>query len=119
MPDLYIDGRWTAGSTGETSPVVAPFDGRVLTEVDVASDDDVQRAIAAARRVFDEGDWSATPAPDRGALLDRIGDLLQGDLEEIARAETSNTGKALREGRYDVEKTLRMFEEANTFSLGG
>jgi len=109
LPDLYIDGHWTAGSTGETSPVVAPFDGRVLTEVDVASDDDVQRAIAAARRVFDEGDWPATPAPDRGALLDRIGDLLQRDLEEIARSETSNTGKALREGRYDVEDSIKVF----------
>ena len=36
MPDLFIDGCWTAGSSGETSPVVAPFDGRTLTHVDVA-----------------------------------------------------------------------------------
>ncbi len=109
MPDLFIDGCWTAGSSGEMSPVVAPFDGRTLTHVDVAADDDVQGAILAARHAFDHGPWPSTPAPERGALLGRIADLLERDLEEIAREETSNTGKALREGRYDVEDSARVF----------
>ncbi|MHB8459038.1 MAG: aldehyde dehydrogenase family protein [Candidatus Limnocylindrales bacterium] len=109
QPSLYIDGAWTTGSSGSTSRVVSPFDGHVIAEVDVADDTDVQRAIAAARRAFDAGDWSSTPAPDRGALLHRIADLLVRDRELIGRAETSNTGKALREGLADVDDVVRVF----------
>ena len=109
MASLFIDGAWTAGSSGETSPVIAPFDSREIERVDIATDEDVQRAIGAARRAFDAGDWPQTPAPERGALLHRIADLLERDAEEIASTETRNTGKALREGRYDVEDVVRVF----------
>ena len=108
-PTLFIDGAWTAGASGGRSEVIDPFDGSVITTVDVADDLDVQRAIAAARRAFDAGDWSASPAPDRGALLARVADLLERDREEIAAAETRNTGKALREGRFDVDDVVRVF----------
>ena len=109
MPSLFIDGEWSAGSSGETSPVIAPFDGSVIERVDVADDADVQRAIAAARRAFDHGEWPTTPAPERSAILNRIVDLLERDAEEIATTETRNTGKALREGRYDVEDVVKVF----------
>ena len=57
VPSLYIDGQWVASATGECSPVVNPSDATVVTEVDVATDGQVQQAIAAARRAFDRGDW--------------------------------------------------------------
>ncbi len=109
MASLFIDGEWTAGSSGETGPVIAPFDGREIERVDVATDEDVQRAIGAARRAFDTGDWPQTPAPERGAILNRIADLLERDAEEIASTETRNTGKALREGRFDVADVVKVF----------
>ena len=109
MASLFIDGEWTAGSSGETSPVIAPFDGSEIERVDVAADEDVQRAIGAARRAFDAGEWPQTPAPERGAILYRIADLLERDAQEIAATETRNTGKALREGRYDVEDVVKVF----------
>ena len=109
MASLFIDGEWSAGSSGETSPVIAPFDGSEIERVDIASDADVQRAIGAARRAFDAGDWPATPAPDRGSILNQIADLLERDAEEIAGTETRNTGKALREGRYDVADVVKVF----------
>ncbi|HEY7827062.1 MAG TPA: aldehyde dehydrogenase family protein, partial [Candidatus Limnocylindrales bacterium] len=71
MGSLFIDGEWTAGSSGETSSVIAPFDGSEISRVDIAADIDVQRAIGAARRAFDCGEWPQTPAPERGAILDR------------------------------------------------
>ncbi|MHB8399720.1 MAG: aldehyde dehydrogenase family protein [Candidatus Limnocylindrales bacterium] len=108
-PSLYIDGAWTHGASRAASPVVAPFDGHVIEQVDVADDIDVERAIAAARRAFDAGPWPSTPAPDRGAILQRIADLLVRDREEIARVETANTGKALREGRADIDDVVRVF----------
>ena len=109
MASLFIDGEWSAGSSGETSPVIAPFDGSEIERVDIASDADVQRAIGAARQAFDAGDWPATPAPERGAVLNQIADLLERDAEEIAGTETRNTGKALREGRYDVADVVKVF----------
>ncbi len=107
--NLYIDGAWTKGATGATSPVINPFDQSLIVEVDVADDVDVERAIRAARRAFDAGDWPATSATERGALLNRVADLLQRDREEIARTETLNTGKAIREGRYDVDDVTSVF----------
>ena len=72
MPSLFIDGQWVASADGATSDVINPSDGTVVAEVDVATDEQVQAAIAAARRAFDTTDWPRTPTGDRAALLDRV-----------------------------------------------
>ena len=109
MASLFIDGEWTSGASGATSSVINPFDQGPIAEVDVADDVDVERAIQAARRAFDDGGWSGTSATERGALLNRVAELLQRDREEIARTETLNTGKAIREGRSDVDDVTSVF----------
>ncbi len=109
MPSLYIDGAWVASASGACSPVVNPSDATVVAEVDVATDEQVQAAIAAARRAFDTGDWPRTPTAERAALLDRVAVLIERDLEEMARLETVNTGKAMRESRWDMTDVARVF----------
>jgi betaine-aldehyde dehydrogenase len=109
VPSLYIDGVWVASGDGACSPVIDPSNGSVVTEVDVATDEQVQAAIAAARRSFDRGDWPRTPTGERAALLDRVAGLLERDLEELAGAETTNTGKALRESRQDIRDVIGVF----------
>ena len=109
MPSLFIDGDWVASADGACSPVVNPSDASIVTEVDVATDAQVQAAIAAARRAFDASDWPRTPTAERAALLDRVADLLERDLEELAREETLNTGKAMRESRADIADVIRVF----------
>jgi betaine-aldehyde dehydrogenase len=109
VPSLFIDGAWVASGDGTCSPVIDPSNGALIAEVDVATDDQVQSAIAAARRAFDRTDWPRTPTADRAALLDRVVDLLQRDLEAMAGAETANTGKALRESRADIADVIRVF----------
>jgi betaine-aldehyde dehydrogenase len=109
VPSLYIDGKWTSPASGATSDVVNPSDGSVVATVDVADDDDVQQAIAAARRAFDESDWPRLPPGERGAIQFRVADLLERDKDRIARAETLNTGKALRESCYDVDDVVKVF----------
>src|SRR6185436_4855577 len=106
VASLFIDGEWVASADGTCSPVVDPSDGSVLTEVDVATDEQVQAAIAAARRAFDETDWPRAPTAHRAALLVRVADLLERDLEELAREETRNTGKAMRESRFDISDVV-------------
>ena len=109
MASLFIDGVWVASGDGTCSPVINPSDGAILTEVDVATDDQVQAAIAAARRAFDTTDWPGTPAGERAALLDRVAGLLERDLEDLAREETINTGKAMRESRADIADVVSVF----------
>ena len=109
MPSLYIDGQWVAAADGATSRVIYPSDGSLVADVDVATDDQVQAAIAAARRAFDTTDWPRTPTGDRSALLDRVATLIDRDQEEMARLETMNTGKAMRESRWDMADVARVF----------
>ena len=109
MPSLFIDGQWVASGDGTCSPVINPSDGTVVTEVDVATDAQVQAAIAAARRAFDTTDWPRTPIAERAALLDRAADLIDRDLEELAVEETQNTGKAMRESRWDMADVAKVF----------
>ena len=80
MPSLFIDGQWVASADGACSPVINPSDASVVTEVDVATDDQVQAAIAAARWAFDTTEWPRTPTGDRAALLDRVAGLIDRDL---------------------------------------
>ena len=96
-------------ATVTCSPVVNPSDATVITEVDVATDDQVQAAIAAARRAFDATDWPRRPTGERAALLDRVAGLIDRDLEAMARLETLNTGKAMRESRWDMADVARVF----------
>jgi len=109
LPDLFIDGAWVASGDRTCSPVVNPSDGTIVTEVDVATDDQVQAAIAAARRAFDTGEWARTTAADRAALLTRVAGLIDRDLEAMAREETLQTGKAMRESRWDIADVARVF----------
>jgi betaine-aldehyde dehydrogenase len=109
VPSLFINGEWVASESGECSPVVNPSDGSVVAEVDVATDGQVQAAISAARQAFDRTEWPRTPASDRAALLDAVAGLIDRDLEEMAQLETINTGKAMRESRWDMADVARVF----------
>ena len=109
MPSLLIDGQWVASGDATCSNVINPSDGTVVSEVDVATDEQVQQAIAAARRAFDTTDWPRTPTGERAALLDRVAGLLDRDLEELAGLETANTGKAMRESRWDIADVAKVF----------
>ncbi|WP_345460036.1 aldehyde dehydrogenase family protein [Actinoallomurus oryzae] len=109
MKRLYLDGAWASSSSGATSTTLNPFDATVLETVAEASADDVDRAVAAARAAFDSGPWPRTPATERGRTLARIADLLQRDRESIARTESLDTGKTLKEGRADVDDVTAVF----------
>jgi betaine-aldehyde dehydrogenase len=109
MPSLYIDGEWTSPASGSTLDVVNPSDASLVQQVDVADDADVQRAIAGARRAFDETEWPRSPVGERVALLNRTADLLERDRDKVARAETLNTGKAVRESCWDVDDVVKVF----------
>ncbi|MGM0912826.1 MAG: betaine-aldehyde dehydrogenase [Pseudomonadota bacterium] len=92
---LYIDGRHTAATSGETFAVVNPFDGSLLAEVQQAAEADVDAAVAAARK--GQRIWAAMSGMERGRILNRAVALLRERNDELAELETRNTGKPISE----------------------
>ena len=78
-------------------------------EVDESGPEDTALAIEASHRAFQESDWPTTSSRERGDLLLRTADLLEQATEEIAEAESMDTGKRLVESRYDVADVVSVF----------
>lgn len=101
----FIEGQWVEPSTGEYFDNVNPADTRdVIGCFPLSSREDVDRAVRSAWRGFER--WSRTPAPLRGDVLRRIGDLLAARKEEIANLMTREMGKPLSETRGDVQEGI-------------
>lgn len=107
---LYIDGAWTSAAEGNTREIVCPADGTVVGTVDEATETDTIAAIHAARRAFDSGVWSTTPASARGDFLLRVANRLRERKEEFARAESLDTGKRIVESRIDMDDIAACFD---------
>jgi betaine-aldehyde dehydrogenase len=109
VPTLYLDGRWHDASDGDTRRVLSPHDQRVVAEVAEATEADAAAAVAAARRAFDDGPWRTTTATQRGRVVAAIGALVEDHAEELARLETTDTGKPLAESRVDLHDIVAVF----------
>ena len=81
---MLIDGRFVSAASGKTFPVYNPATGEVIAHVPEAEVEDVDRAVAAARRAFDDGPWSRMSTSERGKLIWKMADLLEANLEEFA-----------------------------------
>src|SRR5882762_7638436 len=109
----FIAGEWVAPTTGVYFENRNPADwNEVIGCFPRSGPDDVTRAVAAAQRGFAR--WSQTPAPIRGDVLHRVGDLLVQRKDEIARAMTREMGKVLAETRGDVQEGIDTAYYAHT-----
>jgi gamma-glutamyl-gamma-aminobutyraldehyde dehydrogenase len=109
--ELYIDGRWTPARTGRTAPVITPIDGRQIAEVSLAGPDDVDRAVTAARKAFDEGPWPRLDPAQRGRYLNKLADGIRRRLDDFAMTDTLNVGKPIRDTKgFDVPCAADLFE---------
>jgi phenylacetaldehyde dehydrogenase len=108
---MLIDGRFVMAASGKTFPVYNPATGEVVAKVPEAETEDVDRAVIAARRAFDEGPWTRKMSnSERGQLLWKLADLLQENLEEFAEIESLDNGKPLSVARVaDVPLAVDMF----------
>lgn len=98
--ELYIDGRFDGGSA--TFASLNPATGEPWAQVAEARTQDVDRAVAAANRAFQGAEWRDMTAGARGKLLLRLADLLEQHAPELARLETLDTGKIIRETRAQI-----------------
>lgn len=107
---LYIDGRWEAAASGKTREIRCPADGELVGLVSEAGREDAERAIAAARRAFDEGSWASRPAGERGGILLKVAEGLREKKAEFAKAESLDTGKRIVESEIDMDDIANCFE---------
>jgi acyl-CoA reductase-like NAD-dependent aldehyde dehydrogenase len=108
----YIGGKWQPGRAGLTFDAVNPANEEVLARIQAADVADVDAAVQSASQAFKS--WRLTPAPLRGEVLYRIGELLKVRKEELARLLTQDMGKVIAEARGDVQEAIDM-----AFYMGG
>src|ERR1700737_37420 len=134
---LLIDGQRV--ESAKKFDTINPATGEVLTQIAAASTEDVDRAVVAARRAFEDrnGAWRKLSASERGRLIWKLADLLEKNIDEFSELETLDNGKPIFESRYvdmpmviDVLRyyagwatkihgeTVNTFETAFTYTLG-
>lgn len=106
---MYIDGKWVESLSGEVRTIINPATGATIAQVTEGAAADVDLAVAAARRAFDEGPWGTTPAVQRAALLFKLADAIETAADELAKLETMDNGKPLRESVFDVSDAAACF----------
>ena len=95
--NLYIDGAFCPPADGARFDSLNPATGRPWARMPAAGEADVDRAVAAAKGAFEEGDWAVMTRAQRAKLLHRLADLIELHAPELAALETRDTGKIIRE----------------------
>src|SRR5579862_1169315 len=94
---LLIDGEWLEAASGKTFETVNPATEEILGSVAHGAGEDIELAVRAARRCFDDerSDWRRMTPSERGKVIHRIGDLIEQHADELALLETLDNGKPL------------------------
>lgn len=107
---LYINGEYVPSESGKTFPVLDPATEDVIAEVSEAQKEDIDKAVAAARKAFDEGEWTKMEAAERSHLIYKFADLLEEHREELAQLESLDNGKPYETALSDdVDGTVQHF----------
>ena len=92
VKQMLIDGRWTPALSGRTFETINPTTGKVLATVAEAGPEDIDLAVAAARRAFDTGPWRQMKPFDRQQCLLKLADLVDTHFDELALLDTLDMG---------------------------
>ena len=84
---LFIDGKWVDSVSGKTFDTINPATEEVITSIAEGDSADIDLAVAAARKAFEDGPWRKTDARERGKILLRIMDLIEKNKDELALLE--------------------------------
>jgi len=107
---MLINGKWVNAASGKTFPSYNPATGEVLAQVAEADREDINQAVKAARKAFDQGPWRRMTASERGRLVWKLADLLDKNIEEFAYLESLDNGKPLTIAKAaDVPLTVDLF----------
>jgi acyl-CoA reductase-like NAD-dependent aldehyde dehydrogenase len=106
---MFIDDEWVDAADGRRFTSMNPATGEDWAEIPEATAADVDRAVKAAHRAFTEGEWAKALPTARGKYLRRLADLLADKSEELGRTETIDTGKMLKETRWQAKYIAEFF----------
>lgn len=107
---LLIGGQWSDAQSGKTFPVYDPGTGKVIAQVAEGAEADIDLAVRAARRTFQDKAWSAMKPSDRERLIHRLADLIEAHADELAELESLNQGKPMGMARHiDIAGTADYF----------
>jgi len=106
---MFIDGKWIDSVSGQNREIIYPCDASHVTTVTEGNAEDVKKAVQAARKAFDEGEWPRTPAAERGRLVEILADKIEKNREELAQLESLDTGKTVEESRGDMDDIAGIF----------
>ncbi len=116
---MFISGEWVDSVTGETGKIINPANAEVIAEVPRGSQEDVDRAVAAAKKAFET--WSGSSPAERMGMLLRLADRIDEHAEELAQIESRNVGKPIAVSRADlpfISDNLRFFAGGARFLEG-
>jgi len=94
---LFIDGKWVDSVSGKTFDTLNPATEEVITSIAEGDSADIDLAVTAARKAFEDGPWGKTDARERGKILLRVMDLIEKNKDELALLETLDNGKPISE----------------------
>jgi aldehyde dehydrogenase (NAD+) len=107
---LLIGGKWQDSVSGKTFDTVNPATGEVICQVAEGDKADVDLAVKAARKAFEEGPWSKMSAAERGRLINKLADLIEKNVEELAGLETLDNGKPYTDSMAaDLPLTIKCY----------
>src|SRR5579883_554414 len=107
---LLIGGKWQNSVSGKTFPTINPATGETICQVAEGDKADVDIAVKAARKAFEDGPWPKMNASERGRLLNKLADLVEEHKEELAALESLDNGKPLRDATYaDLPLTVKAY----------
>jgi len=111
----FIDGHYVDATTGKTFESISPVDGKLITNVSECDIDDINKAVKAAREVFEKGSWSRMAPSKRKKILFNFADLMKRNILELGILETLNMGKPISTATGDIAACInctRWYAEA-------
>jgi acyl-CoA reductase-like NAD-dependent aldehyde dehydrogenase len=115
LSKAFIDGAYVDAASGETFTCVTPVTGESLTEIAACGGEDVDRAVAAARRAFDAGAWSEAAPRERKRVLLAFAEELRAHRDELAALLTIDQGKPITSSLWEIDysaECIQWFGEA-------
>jgi aldehyde dehydrogenase (NAD+) len=107
---LLIGGKWLDSASGKTFPTVNPATGETICQVAEGDKADIDLAVKAARKAFEEGPWRQMNASERGRLINKLADLIEKHQEELAALETLDNGKPYADSfNIDLPLTIKCY----------
>lgn len=107
---LYVDGQWVKPHQGGTFATIDPSNETVIALVAAATATDVDLAVKAARKAFDDGPWPQMRGAERAVVLRRIASGIRERLDELATLEVRDNGKPFPEAQWDIGDAAGCFD---------